>query len=241
MGRNPQQVAQLIQTLMRLTKGKMSMRWTLLLGALLVGYLFAQPYLERTLGVDLPGFPDAAETAQRDRQSSETGRQSGTRKQDGSGPTSKQRPQASGTAKKAPESADDFAKLAARLKDRGQGVYETPAGLRYTRGSQHGHRLKHLMAHAKDDPDRPGQHGVFETSEPAEVLALVDEAYKQALAGNRTKTKHEGERTVYEVNMGRKVGYIGGQSGNRRSRPSANYIRMVVQGKNLITAFPVRL
>ena len=112
--------------------------------------------------------------------------------------------------------------------------------MRYTRGSQHGHRLKHLMAHTRDEPARPGQHGVFDSTDPAEVVAIVDEAYLQAQAGRDTRTQREEERTVYDVNLRRRVGYIGGTSGNRKQRPAANHLRMVVEGDRLITAFPVR-
>lgn len=213
---------------MRLTKGKLGLRWTLLLGALLVGYLLAQPYLEQTFGIDLPGLADAAPAVQAEGQ---RGKESDR---------TNSAPRQTSSPKATREATSDFQKLTTMLKDRGREVYETPAGLRYTRGSQHGHRLKHVMAHAEDDPDRPGQHGVFGSSDPAEVIALVDEAYEQALTGKRTATKREGERTVYEVDLGRKIGYIGGQSGNRRNRPPARHLRLVVQGKNFITAFPVR-
>ena len=35
-------------------------------------------------------------------------------------------------------------------------VFQSPAGLVYTPGSRHGHRLAHVMAHAHDDPCRCG-------------------------------------------------------------------------------------
>ncbi len=38
------------------------------------------------------------------------------------------------------------------LKDTGREVYVSPAGLRYTRGSEEGHRLKHIEKHLKDIP-----------------------------------------------------------------------------------------
>ena len=126
------------------------------------------------------------------------------------------------------------------LQDGSRESYESPAGLQYVRGSQHGHRLKHVMAHTVDQPDRPGQHGVFGVSTPEEVVALVDEAFQQALTGEDTSAKHERERTIYTVNLRRPIGVIGGESGNRRGRPEARHLRLVLEDRQVITAFPVR-
>ena len=95
------------------------------------------------------------------------------------------------------------------------------------------------MAHAKDKPDRQGQHGVFDSDDVTEIVALVDEAYLQAQAGRDTRVQREEERTVYDVNLRRRIGYIGGTSGKRRNHPPAKHLRLVVEGDRLITAFPV--
>lgn len=121
----------------------------------------------------------------------------------------------------------------------GRDAYRSPAGLRYTRGSVHGHRIDHLLAHTRDDPDRDGPHGVFDATDKNEVVLLVDEAYEQAKTGHRTKTREQGERTVYEVDLGRRVGYVGGRKGARDGLPSARRVRLVVEGDRLITAFPI--
>jgi len=147
------------------------------------------------------------------------------------------RPAATRTAQA--DSPAGIAELAGLSPASGREVFVSDAGLRYTRGSTHGHRLMHVIAHTRDEPDRPGQHGVFDAKGPAEVFALIDEAYQQALAGERTATEREGPRTVYTVDLGRRVGTIGGQSGARRGRPVARQVRLVVQGDRLITAFPV--
>lgn len=47
------------------------------------------------------------------------------------------------------------------LKDLGGENYLSPAGLRYTKGSEEGHRLKHVGRHLEDQPTRPSPHGVF--------------------------------------------------------------------------------
>ena len=72
------------------------------------------------------------------------------------------------------------------------------------------------------------------------VVALVDEAYLQAQTGRDTRTRREEERTVYDVNLRRRIGYIGGTSGNRKNHPEAKHLRLVVEGDRVITAFPVR-
>lgn len=49
----------------------------------------------------------------------------------------------------------------------------------------------------------------------------------------------QGTRTVYTVNMGREVGFIGGQLGAAMGNPGAFHIRLVLEGTNVITGFPV--
>ena len=73
--------------------------------------------------------------------------------------------------------------------------------------------------HAKDDPDRPGKHGVFDGGDE-EALATIDEAYELAKAGGpRVRKRQEGDRTVYEANLGRRIGYLGGREGERLRHP----------------------
>ena len=128
-----------------------------------------------------------------------------------------------------------------QLRDLGGKVWESTAGLKYGPGSREKHRLLHIMRHAEDQPQRPGKHGVFSgEGDRKKILAMIDEAYLQALkGGRRVETKQEGDRIVYTVNMGRSVGFIGGQVGNRQGKPSATKIRLVLEGTNVITAFPL--
>lgn len=128
-----------------------------------------------------------------------------------------------------------------QLRDLGGQVWESTAGLKYGRGSQEKHRLLHIMRHAEDQPDRPGKHGVFAgNGERKKVLALIDEAYLQALKGGRSvQVKKEGKRVVYTVDMGRQIGFVGGQVGKKQGNPPAYKIRLVLEGANVITAFPL--
>jgi hypothetical protein len=133
---------------------------------------------------------------------------------------------------------DSASLLYGLLTDAGREVYISPAGLRYTRGSQEGHRLKHLERHLNDIPDRPGKHGVFD-GDMAQALRWIDDAYlrgEQGAAGVR-KREEEG-RTVYEVPFPRPIGYIGGRDGKRDRNPDSKRLRLVVDGVQVITAFP---
>jgi len=221
LSRSNQQLLRLVQEVVRLARrGRLSARWIVGLVVIAAAYLLLQPMLQRTLGVDLPGFRDLTGVVANEPAVDipSTGIPS-------TGP------------REAPPPKDDLELV---LQAPRPGTYQSPAGLRYTRGSQHGHRLKHLLAHTQDQPDRPGQHGVFQSRVPTEVVALVDEAYLQALAGENTRVEYEGDRTIYTVDLGRRIGYIGGESGNRRGHPAARHLRMVLEGKNFVTAFPYR-
>lgn len=49
----------------------------------------------------------------------------------------------------------------------------------------------------------------------------------------------QGNRTVHTTNMGRRVGYVGGQAGAALRNPGASHTKLVVEnGNQVITAFP---
>lgn len=118
-------------------------------------------------------------------------------------------------------------------------VFESTAGLRYVPGSADSHRLKHVMQHAKDDLSK-SKHGVFEGAED-EILAVIDKAYEEAKKGGKDVRKsQQDERTVYIVNLGRKIGYVGGSFGKRDGNPDCHYLQLVLEDENVITAYPTR-
>lgn len=124
------------------------------------------------------------------------------------------------------------------LRETAPDDFISPGGLRYTRGSEQGHRLKHIERHLQDDPDRPGKHGVFDGDMP-KVLRWLDDAYTLGKRGAKgTKKSEEDGRTVYEVSFSKPVGYIGGRDGRNENHPDARRIRLVVDGNKVITAFP---
>lgn len=222
MSRSNQQLVRLIKELVRgVQSGKIKLRWIVGVIVIAVGYFLIQPVLKKSLGVDLPGLGDLANQSQ---------------STPSSGPVDGQR---NSTPVRNSTTGPDANEIEKIVSSSSREVYHSPAGLRYTGGSQQGHRLRHVMAHAQDKPDRPGQHGVFDNDDPTTVVELIDEAYLQAQTGRDTRTQREEERTVYDVNMRRRIGYIGGTSGNRRNQPAAKHLRLVVEGDRLITAFPV--
>ncbi len=124
------------------------------------------------------------------------------------------------------------------LKETGNDVYVSPAGLRYTRGSEEGHRLKHIERHLKDDPKRPGKHGVFEGDMP-QVLRWIDDAYTRGKQSAKDVRKYEDDgRTIYEATFSKPIGYVGGRDGGRAKNPEAKRLRLVLDGDRVITAFP---
>ena len=124
------------------------------------------------------------------------------------------------------------------LRDLGNERYISPAGLMYTKGSAEGHRLEHLRRHTKDNPGRPGSHGVFD-GEMDGALKTIDLAYEKAKKGVRTTKKTDRDRTIYTIDMGKRVGFVGGKDGNRRRKPMARRVRLVLEGTRVITAYPM--
>lgn len=125
------------------------------------------------------------------------------------------------------------------LVNRQREIFKSTAGLVYMQGSADRHRLKHVLKHAKDDLSKP-VHGVYASEDREVVLEWIDRAYIQGQKGGRgVRVQEEGDRTVYTVDMGKKIGYVGGQVGERKGHPACKYLRLVVQdGNEVITAFP---
>ncbi len=70
--------------------------------------------------------------------------------------------------------------------------------------------------------------------------AIAEREDRGTLSGSRTDIKRDGERIIYTVDLGRRIGYVGGQSGNRKGRPAARHMKLVLIEDRLITAFPLR-
>ena len=134
------------------------------------------------------------------------------------------------------QSTDDL--LYGLLREVSPDRFLSPAGLQYTPGSAEGHRLEHLRRHTKDDPGRPGSHGVFD-GDMEGALKTIDRAYDRAKKGQRTTKQVDDGRTIYTVDMGGRIGFIGGRDGGRKRNPMARRVRMVLEGTRVITAYPM--
>jgi len=126
------------------------------------------------------------------------------------------------------------------LRDIGGRVFQSTAGLHYRPGSQEGHRIKHILRHHQDAPGRP-VHGVFD-GDRDEVFAVIDEAYLYTFDHGppRVNKTNDDGRTIYVVDLGRRIGYVGGEKGRRDDYPSADQLQLILEGTNVITAYPVR-
>lgn len=199
----------------------------------LVGlYSLAAPYINDRFGLDLPAIRADSDgqvrvvDADRTQASSRSDARPTVTEQSKASPSNSQ------------QSSADNDNLYGMLRDVGRNTYLSPAGLRYTPGSAEGHRLDHLKRHTKDDPERPGSHGVFDGGMEG-ALQSIDNAYERAKKGQRTTTKNDDGRTIHTVQMDGRVGFVGGREGNRKRKPMATRIRIVLDGDRVITAYPM--
>ncbi len=239
-------------------KKKLQRPWwvSLLIIVAIVGYLWVKPKIEQRWGIELPGGDStvAQQPSSDDNGSTSTTPTIKIPVQDGSEEsepatvgsdtklTKVEKKPTSSVAKTEPKtsSSQNSEQVLGQLKKVGKNVLESTAGLRYGPGSREGHRLKHVMLHARDQPNRSGKHGVFD-GDQEEILALLDEVYLTAQKRGPPKNvriEQDRDRTVMTVNLNRRVGFMGGQVGKSRGRPGLKKVRIVLEGKSVITAFP---
>ena len=115
----------------------------------------------------------------------------------------------------------------------------SPAGLIYGMGRGGEHRTEHVLRHAHDQPDRRGNHGVF-NAKGDDVFRLIDEAYELVKSGSRqVKSENSRGNMAHVIDMKRKIGFKGGQSGKRAGYPSLYKIKLILaDGNRVITAYP---
>lgn len=201
-------------------------RWALTILVALIAYILLQPRLNAWFGWQLPSVPALL------------GQENGTKP----APANKQRET---KASQTPTFGSEKTKSTSSslkygiLKSIGKDRYESPAGLVYVPGSEEGHRLQHIERHLSDDPARPGSHGVFEGT-MEQFLIAIDDTYRRARGHAKgTRTRNEEAETVYEAPFDQTIGYLGGSAGREKKNPPLKRMRIVVRGKNLITAFPI--
>ena len=126
-----------------------------------------------------------------------------------------------------------------KLKKIGDESWLSPAGVKYVgRDPQGLSRLEHVLRHASDIPNRAGPHGVFDGDDNG-ALATIDDAWKK-IQREKIKPKNEGARSSFTVPMGRRVGFLGGQTGKRKRHPALRRVFIVVRTgtSEVVTAFP---
>ena len=208
----------------------------------LVGvYSLAQPELNARFGWNLPSIRsnDSGEVAvvsqaDRDAKSSSRNEPSATARES----TSTSQTNTGSSSQTESEQDADSELLYGLLREVSNDRYISPAGLQYTPGSAEGHRLEHLRRHTKDDPSRPGSHGVFD-GEMEGALKTIDRAYRKAKQGTRTTKSVDDGRTIYTVDLGGRIGFVGGRDGGRKRNPMARRVRIVLEGTRVITAYPM--
>jgi hypothetical protein len=227
---------------------KIPTSWLILLVFLGILYSLFQPWANSRLGLKLPSIPelisaDRSQPTQRPKQETQSPKQETEHpKQESEGPKqqaekNETRPiessdHESTSKNNTEESPYDF------LKNDGSEVYISEAGLRYTRGSEEGHRIKHLARHLKDIPDRSGSHGVFEGGWQV-TLQRIDDAYRRSKQNDaKTKVRKEENRSIIETEFSEPIGYVGGRDGAKKGNPATRRLRLVTEGDRFITAFP---
>lgn len=238
-------------------KQKLPTKWLAILIFAFIAYALVQPMANKRFGWNLPsaasilGQEDKG-AAQEDRDTANAGDAQGADSQSSPSietdePASAASPSASDNSRavqkptdtgKSTDSGGDQALKYGFLKDIGRGIYQSPAGLQYVpMSNEEKHRLNHIERHLEDQPSRP-VHGVFD-GDMAQVVRWLDEAYLLVKAGDkRARQSESGRRDVYDVRFEKPIGYVGGKAGKRKNNPDARKLRMVLEGKKVVTAYP---
>jgi RHS repeat-associated protein len=127
-----------------------------------------------------------------------------------------------------------------KLTAEGNTYWRSSSGLRYGPDPRFGNRIQHVLRHSVDDTSRAGLHGVFDAGKKG-TLNVIDEAWNIAKQGGPgVSVVTQGSRTVYTIDIGRRIGYVGGQVGASLGNPAAHHIQLVIKGvDDVITAFPI--
>lgn len=145
-------------------------------------------------------------------------------------------------AKQSKNGADPSGRITAAtsryLKPAGGKNLKSPAGLIYNMSRSGEHRADHVLRHAEDQPNRNGSHGVFDANGD-DVFRLVDEAYDLVKAkSQQVKISNSDGKLECVIDMQRRIGYKGGQSGKRAGNPPLSKMKLILGDNRVITAYP---
>lgn len=216
--------------------GNRSKRGGLLVAAVATLYCLVAPYANQRYGWNLPTWTSSSAGLEQVIPPEHAGDPAASAATTPSRTADRQVPATQ--AGESPETTAGDQRLFGILQPLGRDRYRSPAGLLYTPGSAEGHRLKHLQRHVVDDPDRPGPHGVFDGGMEG-ALQTIDRAFARAEQGRGATRQEDQGRTIYTVDLGGRVGFVGGREGRRKRHPSARRVRLVLEGNRVITAYPL--
>lgn len=216
-------------------KGK-NIDWKRIVGiaivVLIVGYQYSRPQLEKWFQRDLPSLTN--EDNQQGHGPNAASNHDGDSRYDAKLPGAEAGGGKAGAGKSSGQNqSGDF------LRSVGSNKFESPAGLLYTMGPRGEHRVDHVLRHGRDMPERP-VHSVFDGGRN-DILAVIDEAYSLVKSNSpRVRSSNSRGNDEHTVRMQRKVGYEGGQKGKRKGYPSLDNVKLILDGKRVITAYPSR-
>ncbi len=121
-----------------------------------------------------------------------------------------------------------------------QDTWRSSQGLIYG-PSGNGNAIQHILQHTKDIPSKAIQ-GVF-TIPRTQILPLLDQAWLEIQNMSSNVITYEafpkGSSVSFIVNMQQTIGYIAGQLGPTLGYQTTTYLKIVLDGTQVITAFPV--
>lgn len=125
---------------------------------------------------------------------------------------------------------------AARLGTRvGPTTWRTKHGLLIDQGAP----LTRILSHAHDDMSQP-DHGVFAAG--TRLVGVLDSAFALMKSTHNWEIEHQqGSRRTVTVEVGPNTGWIGGRTGASIGRPVTSHIQMVMDGDQVLDAYPVRV
>jgi hypothetical protein len=96
----------------------------------------------------------------------------------------------------------------------------------------------HIYEHTENDPKKI-IHGFFDISNE-DMDKLIEEITKilQEKNNKNLRSYFSGQQLIYDIDMGRKIGWIGGQRGEEMGFPTTTFIRVIMDGRMVISCYP---